>query len=69
MYKHDYASEQPTKIYIRKQTVIMKTTISNLHTSFNILEIKNLEFHILHVKMLGINYCGESIQTIFKLRE
>ena len=32
--KHGSASEQSTKIYTKKELVIMETTISNFHTSF-----------------------------------
>ena len=37
-WKHDYASEESTRIYTRKEIVMMETNISNFHTSF-ILEM------------------------------
>ena len=37
--KQDTASEQSTKIYTRKELVMMETTISNFHKSFYIPEI------------------------------
>ena len=46
-----------------------ETTISNFHTSFYIPEIHKLAFHIPQVKILGMNHCGESCQTLFKLRK
>ena len=46
---------------------MMETTISNFHTSFFILEIHELAFHIPPVQILGINHCGESRRTAFKL--
>ena len=36
--QQDTASGQSTKIYTRKELVMMETTISNFHTSFNIPE-------------------------------
>ena len=68
-YKQDTASEQSTKIYTRKELVMMETTISNFHTSFYIPEIKKLVFHIPHVQILGTNQCGDSRQTAFKRRK
>ena len=47
---------------------MMETTISNFHTSFYILEIQKLAFHIPHVQILGTNHYGESRRTAFKLR-
>ena len=63
------SSEQPIKIYNRKQTVMMDTTISNFHRSFFIPEIQKLEFRIPRVQILGKNQCGEFCQTAFKRRE
>ena len=48
---------------------MMKTTISNFHTSLYIPEIQKLVFHIPHVQILGKNHCGDSRQTKFKFRE
>ena len=47
----------------------METTISNFHSSFYIPEIQKLAFHIPHVKILGTNHCGDSLQNEFKRRE
>ena len=47
--KHDSVSEKSTKIYSRKELVMMGTTIYNYHKSFYIPEIEKLEFHIPHV--------------------
>ena len=51
---------ESTKIYTRKDLVMMETTNTNFHTSFYIPEIQKLEFHIPHVQILGTNHCGES---------
>ena len=67
--KQDYVSEKPTKIYTRKELVMMETTISNFHTSFYISAIKKLAFLIPHLKIMGTNHCGDYIQTAFKLRK
>ena len=58
--QHDTASGQSTKIYTRKELVMMETTISNFHTSFYIPEIQKLAFHIPHVQILSTNHCGDS---------
>ena len=64
--KQDSASEQSTKIYTRKEIVMMETTISIFYTSFYIPAIQKLEFHIPHVQILVTNYCGDSRRTAFK---
>ena len=67
--QQDTASGQSTNIYTIKELVMMETTISNFHTSFYILEIQKLAFHIPHVQILGTNHCGDSHQTAFKCRD
>ena len=67
--KQDYVSEQPTKIYTRKEVVVMETIISNFHTSLYIPEINKLAFHTPHVQILGTNHCGDSRWTMFKRRK
>ena len=44
----------------------METTISDFHTSFYILAIQKLAFHMPHVGILGTNHCGEFRRTAFK---
>ena len=66
--QQDTVSVKSTKIYTRKDLVIMETTILNLSTSFYIPEIQKLAFHIPHVQILGTNHCGDSRQTVFKRR-
>ena len=58
--QQDTASKQSTKIYNRKELVMMETTISNFRTSFYIPEVQKLAFHIPHVQILGTNNCGDS---------
>ena len=48
--QQDTASIISTKIYTRKELVMMETTISNFHTSFFNLSIHKLAFHVPHVK-------------------
>ena len=47
--QQDTASGKSTKIYTRKELVMMETTISNLHTNFYTPDIQKLAFHIPHV--------------------
>ena len=69
MCKQDSASEQSEKIYTRKELVITETIFSNLHTSFYIPEVHNLEFHFSNVQILGKNHCVDSCGTAFKRSE
>ena len=48
---------------------MMETTISNFHTSLYIPAIKNLAFHLPHVRILDTNHCDEMRHTDFKRRE
>ena len=45
-----------------------ETTISDLKTSFYILAIQKMDFHIQHVCILGTNHCGKMRRTAFKQR-
>ena len=67
--QQDTASGQPTKIYTRRELVMMEKTISNFHTSFYIPAIQKLAFKISHVKKLSTNRCGDSLRNSFKPRE
>ena len=65
MSKQDDASEQSTKIYTRKELVLMEAKISNFRTGFYNPVTQKLAFQPPHVRILGTNYCGESCQTVF----
>ena len=52
-----------------KYIVIMETTIYDFDTSFYILAIQKLAFHLPHVRILGTNHCGEIRRTALKRRE
>ena len=54
----DPATVTPTKLYTIKELVMMETYIAGFHTSFYIPAIKNLTFHLPHVRILGTNHCG-----------
>ena len=69
MCKQEYSSDNSTKIYTRKELVMMDKTISEFHTSFYILAIQKLDFHLPHVQILGKNHCGAMRHTAFKRRE
>ena len=69
MCKQEYSPDKSTKIYTRKELVMMETTIYDFHTSFYIPSIQKLAFHLPHVRILRTNHCGELRQTAFKRRE
>ena len=46
-----------------------ETTISDFHTSFYIVAIQKLAFHLQHVHILGKNHCDEIIRTALKRSE
>ena len=58
--QQDTAPGQSTKLYTRKELVMMETTISNPHTSLYIPAIQKLAFHIPHVQILDTNHSGDS---------
>ena len=66
MCQQDSASGQSTKIYSRKDLVMMEETIYNFHTSIYIPLIQKLAFQIPHVQILGTNHCGDYRRTVFK---
>ena len=65
-YKQGYVSEKSTKIYTRKDLVMMETTIYKFHTSLYIQEIQRLAFNIPYVQIMGNNQCDEYCRTEFK---
>ena len=69
MYKQESSSDNSTKIYTKKELVMMETTISGFNTSFYIPAIQKLAFHLPHVRILGTNHCGAMRRTAFKQRE
>ena len=66
MCKQESSPHKYTKIYTRKELVMMEINISDFHTTFYILAIQNLTFHLPHVRILGTNHCGEMRRTAFK---
>ena len=69
MCKQESSLDEFIKIYTRKELVMTETKISNFHTSLYILAIKNLDFHLPHVRILGSHNCGEMQCRDFKRRE
>ena len=69
MCEQESLPDKSTKIYTRKELVMMETTISDFHTSFYIPAIQKLNFRLPHVRILGTNHCGELRRTAFKRRE
>ena len=69
MCKQESSLNKSTKIYTRKDLVMMETNISDFRTSFYIPAIQKLAFHLPHVRILGTTHCGEMRRTAFKRRE
>ena len=69
MCKQESSSDESTKIYTRKELVMMETTISDFHISIYIPDIQKSTFHLPPVCILGTNHCGEMRRTTFKGRE
>ena len=69
MYKQESLPDKSTKIYTRKELVMMETIISIFHTSFYIPAIQKLAFHLPHMRILGTNHRVELRRTAFKRRE
>ena len=69
MCKQESSLDKSTKIYTRKELVILETNISNFHTKLYIPAIQKLAFHLPHMRILGKNHCGEMQCTDFKRRE
>ena len=66
MCEQESLPDLSTKIYTRKELVMMKTTISDFNTSFYIPAIQKNSFNLPHVRILGTNQYGEMRRTSFK---
>ena len=69
MCKQEPSSDDYTRVYTRKELMMIETIISDFHTIFYIPAIQKLDFHLPHVRILGTNNCGEMRRTAFKQRE
>ena len=69
MCKQESSPDKSTKIYTRKELVMMETTITDFPTKFYISAIQKWVFHVPHVRILGTDHCGEMRRTSFKRRE
>ena len=69
MCKEEVLSAKSTKIYTRKELVMIETKISDFHISFYIPDIQKLSFNLHHVRILVTNHCGEMRCTAFKRRK
>ena len=69
MCKQESLPDKSTKVYTRKELVMMERKISDFRTSFYIPSIQKLAFHLQHVRILGTNHCGEMQHTAFKQHE
>ena len=68
-FKQESSTDKSTKIYTRKNPVLMETTINDSRASLYIPSIQRLAFHLPHVRILGTNHCVELQRTAFKRRE
>ena len=64
--KQKSSIEKYTKIYTRKELVMMETAIYDFQTSFYIPSIQRFAFHLPHMRILGTNHCGKLQRTAFK---
>ena len=64
--KQESLSDESTKIYTRKEKVMMETIVSDSSTTFYIPSIQKLAYHKPHVRILGTNRCCEMRRTAFK---
>ena len=55
-----------TKLYTRKELVVMETYIDDLHNFFYISAIKKLVFQLPHICIIGTNHCGNTCRKAFK---
>ena len=69
MCKQESLPDKSTKVYTRKELVMMERKISDFRTSFYIPSIQKLAFHLQHVRILGTNHCGAMQCTAFKQRK
>ena len=69
MCKQESSSDNSTKINIRKEIVMMETTVSNFCAILYIPAIQKLAFYLPNVSILVTNHCGEMRRTAFKRRE
>ena len=56
-----------TKLYIRKELIMMETYIDYFHTNLYIPSIQNLEFHLPHIRTIGTNPSGNTRCESFKI--
>ena len=64
----DPDSMTPSKLYLRKEFIMIEKSIADLHTSFYIPLIQQLLFHLPHVSILGTDHWGKSLHEAFKCR-
>ena len=69
MCEQESLPDSSTKIYTRKELVMMETTISDFRYSFYIPAIQEWAFNLPHVRILGTNNCGEMQRAAFKRLE
>ena len=58
-------SDRNAKVYTRKELVLLETSINFFHEENHILEIKKLEFHLPHVRILRTHHRGKERREAF----
>ena len=67
--KQESSSDNYTKVYTRKELVMMETTIYDFYSSFYIPAIQKVAFQLPHVCTLGKNHYDAMRHTVIQLRE
>ena len=62
----DPATVTRTKLYTRKDLVMVETYIADFNTIIYIPEIKNLAFHLPNIRIISMNQCGKTRREAFK---
>ena len=61
-------SDTTTKVYTRKELVLLETPITEFNEQLYIIAIKKLEFHLTHVRILGTHHRGKELHDVLKCR-
>ena len=69
MCEQESSPDESTKLYTRKELVMIEATVSDSRTSFYIPAFQKLAFQLPHVRILSTNHWGEMRHTVFKRRE
>ena len=68
LYSTSPSSDRTSKVYTRKELVLIETPIIEFHEKFYIKKIQKLAFHLPHVCIRGIHHFVKELLKEFKLR-